>query len=183
MFCLNKRQCHSVILFSLLHIYTGDAEQRRLTRQTHIWGCMLLILILMCEWGQWTWWEQPVWFLQVSPLKASGNAKLSFSHAKSDLTEELCPEIYAIIHAANSVLSAVKVPWLKEGKTRLMHFWTHDEHDKKLKTEVLGWTWCDAMTSGYWWWKWRINKKWINRSKLSNRLSLTAKFGHLCCTD
>lgn len=30
MFCLNKRQCHSVILFSVLHIYTGDAEERRL---------------------------------------------------------------------------------------------------------------------------------------------------------
>lgn len=30
MLCLNKRQCHSVILFSVLHIYTGDTEQRQL---------------------------------------------------------------------------------------------------------------------------------------------------------
>lgn len=118
MLCLNKRQCHSVILFSVLHIYTGDTGQRQLRYEAiggYTGGCMLLIPL-------------PVRTVNVmnmvgrtrlvpSSVASRGfgqdvNAKLFsvFSHAKFDLAEELNPEIYATVHASSSVLSAVEKP-------------------------------------------------------------------------
>lgn len=48
----------------------------------------------------------------------------AFSHAESDLAEELNPETYATVHASSAVWGGVEKPRIKmeEETTRLMHF-------------------------------------------------------------
>lgn len=156
MFCLNKRQCHSVILFSVLHIYTGDAEQRRLRCEATDGYTGMHAADTDTDW----------WARTADVMNTVGRTRLvpssvapttlqatqSYCFLMQSLTAKLNPEIYAIIHAISSVLSAVRMPWRKEEKTRLMHLWRYNERDDKLKTQVFRWTWCDTMMSRYWEW-------------------------------
>lgn len=163
MLCLNKRQCHSVILFSVLHIYTGDTEQRQL-RYEAIGGytgdacCWYL-----CQWGRWTWWiwsDEPVWFLQVSPLEASGKI--------STQSYSLCFLMQSLTWLRNWIRKYMQPCMLvapfwapsrspdnkEEETTRLMHFMNVRWARRQNKNRGVRMNGCDTMStvSGCWQW-------------------------------